>query len=120
MRLKAHLALLSVALIYGANYTIAKNVLDQDYLKPNGFILLRVISGFVLFTILHALFIREKVDRKDFGLLAICGLFGIAINQLFFFKVMKKEGCYNHIKLSVLKFLRKDVFCFKLNLRIFC
>ena len=86
MRLKAHLALLSVALIYGANYTIAKNVLDQDYLKPNGFILLRVISGFVLFTILHALFIKEKVDRKDFGLLAICGLFGIAINQLFFFK----------------------------------
>ncbi|MEJ6697214.1 MAG: DMT family transporter [Saprospiraceae bacterium] len=86
MRLKAHLALLSVALIYGANYTIAKNVLDQDYLKPNGFILLRVISGFVLFTILHALFIKEKVDRKDLGLLAICGLFGIAINQLFFFK----------------------------------
>ena len=86
MRLKAHLALLSVALIYGANYTIAKNVLDQDYLKPNGFILLRVISGFILFTILHALFIKEKVDRKDLGLLAICGLFGIAINQLFFFK----------------------------------
>lgn len=86
MRWKAHLALLSVALIYGANYTIAKNVLDQDYLKPNGFILLRVISGFVLFTILHVLFIKEKVDRKDFGLLSICGLFGIAINQLFFFK----------------------------------
>ena len=86
MKWKAHLALLSVALIYGANYTIAKNVLDQDYLKPNGFILLRVISGFVLFTILHVLFIKEKVDRKDFGLLAICGLFGIAINQLFFFK----------------------------------
>lgn len=86
MRWKAHLALLSVALIYGANYTIAKNVLDQGFLKPNGFILLRVICGFVLFHIVHVLFIKEKVDRKDLGLLAICGLFGIAINQLFFFK----------------------------------
>ena len=86
MRWKAHLALLSVALIYGANYTIAKNVLDQDYLKPNGFILLRVISGFVLFNAIHYLVIKEKVERKDLGLLAVCGLFGIAINQLFFFK----------------------------------
>ncbi len=86
MRFRAHLALLSVALIYGANYTIAKKVLDLDYLTPNGFILLRVISGFVLFNIVHFLIIKEKVDRKDIGLLGLCGLFGIAINQLFFFK----------------------------------
>lgn len=86
MRWKAHLALLMVALIYGANYTIAKNVLDQNYLQPNGFILLRVISGFVLFHLIHFAVIKEKVQRKDIGLLALCGLFGIAINQLFFFK----------------------------------
>jgi len=86
MKWKAHLALLAVALIYGANYTIAKNVLDQDYLQPNGFILLRVISGIVLFNIVHFLIIKERVERKDIGLLALCGLFGIAINQLFFFK----------------------------------
>jgi len=86
MKWKAHLALLSVALIYGANYTIAKNVLDQDYLEPNGFILLRVLSGFVLFNIIHFSITKEKIDKKDIGLLALCGLFGIAINQLFFFK----------------------------------
>ena len=86
MKVKAHMALLLVALIYGANYTIAKNVLDQDYLTPNGFILLRVISGFVLFSIIHNLVIREKVERKDIALLGLCGLFGIAMNQLFFFK----------------------------------
>lgn len=86
MKWKAHLALLIVALIYGANYTIAKNVLDQNYLQPNGFILLRVVSGFVLFHIVHFTIIKEKVERKDIGLLALCGLFGIAINQLFFFK----------------------------------
>lgn len=86
MKWKAHLALLTVAFIYGANYTIAKNVLDQNFLQPNGFILLRVMSGFVLFHMIHFLVIKEKVERKDIGLLALCGLFGIAINQLFFFK----------------------------------
>lgn len=86
MRFKAHLALLSVAVIYGANYTIAKNVLDEDYLTPNGFILLRVISGFILFNIIHFVSLKEKVAKKDLGLFAVCGIFGIAINQLFFFK----------------------------------
>lgn len=86
MRWKAHLALVSVALIYGANYTIAKNVLDKDYLEPNGFILLRVISGFVLFHLIHRFAIKEKVERRDIRQLVLCGLFGIAINQLFFFK----------------------------------
>ena len=86
MKWKAHVALLTVAFIYGANYTIAKNVLDQNFLQPNGFILLRVMSGFVLFHMIHFLVIKEKVERKDIGLLALCGLFGIAINQLFFFK----------------------------------
>ena len=86
MKWKAHLALLAVALIYGANYTIAKNVLDQGYLAPNAFILLRVVSGFILFSIFHFFTVTEKIDSKDLGLLALCGLFGIAINQLFFFK----------------------------------
>lgn len=86
MRWKAHVALLSVAFIYGANYTIAKNVLDLGYLKPNAFILLRVVSGFILFTLVHYVFIKEKIAKSDLPLLGICGLFGIAFNQLFFFK----------------------------------
>lgn len=86
MKWKAHLAMLSVALIYGANYTIAKNVLDQGYLTPMGFILMRVVAGAVLFFLIHTSIIKEKVETKDIGLLAACGLFGIAVNQSFFFK----------------------------------
>jgi len=83
--IKAHLALFTVALIYGANYTIAKEVMNNGSIQPLGFILLRVISGFLFFTLIHRLFIREKVEKKDFGLLILCGLFGVAINQMFFF-----------------------------------
>jgi len=87
--LKAHLALFSVALIYGANYSIAKIVLDDNYIQPIGFILLRNITAILFFWIFHSLYIKEKVERSDFPLLFLCGMFGIAINQIFFFSGLK-------------------------------
>ena len=86
---RAHLALLGVALIYGANYSIAKIVLDDGYILPKGFILMRVFSGMILFWLFHQLFVREKVLRKDWWRLALCGVFGVAVNQLFFFMGLK-------------------------------
>ena len=83
--IKAHIALFLVALIYGGNYSIAKLVMDGQYLKPLGFILLRVIVGCILFWLVHLLFVKESVARKDLGLMALCGFFGVAANQMLFF-----------------------------------
>ena len=83
--LLAHIALFFVNLIYALNYTIAKDVMP-DYINPSGFILLRVTGGVILFFITYVLFIRESVETKDLIRLALCGLFGVAINQLFFFE----------------------------------
>ena len=83
--LLAHIALFFVNLIYALNYTIAKDVMP-DYINPSGFILLRVTGGVILFFITYVLFIRESVEKKDLIRLALCGLFGVAINQLFFFE----------------------------------
>ena len=83
--IKAHLSLFIANLIYGANYTIAKEVMP-DYILPFGFILLRVIGALVLFWSLQFFFKKERITKKDMGRLAICGLFGVAINQLLFFK----------------------------------
>jgi drug/metabolite transporter (DMT)-like permease len=88
-KIKAHIALFLVALIYGANYTIAKDVLDNEHIKPIGFILMRVITGLILFTIIHTFYVKEKVEKKDFFRLLLCGLFGVAINQTFFFSGLK-------------------------------
>lgn len=88
-QLKAHLALIAVALIYGGNYTIAKVVMDDGYLQPFAFIFLRGGVGMFLFWFFHVLFVREPVQRKDLPLLAVCGLFGVAINQLVFFAGLK-------------------------------
>lgn len=88
-QLGAHLALLGVALIYGANYTIAKEILDGDFMHPMALVLFRIVSALILFLIVHALLIREKVDRKDLLMLAICSFFGVVINQSFFITGLK-------------------------------
>mgnify|MGYP002632618592 FL=1 len=80
----AHLALIGAQLLYGANYTIAKEVMPE-YIQPFGFVLLRCLGAVSLFWI-TGLFVKEKIDTKDLPRLALCALFGIAINQLMFFK----------------------------------
>lgn len=80
-----HLALFLVNLIYALNYSIAKDVMP-DYIGPSGFILLRVIGGSLLFFLTYIFFIKENVELKDIVRLFFCGLFGVAINQLFFFE----------------------------------
>ncbi len=81
----AHILLFIANLIYAINYTVAKDVMP-NYIEPSGFILLRVTGAAALFAVSYLLIVKEKVDKKDLFRLAICGLFGIAINQLLFFE----------------------------------
>ena len=83
-QINAHLALLAVGLIYGANYVIAKSVMP-DPIPPNAFILMRVLGAVSLFWLIR-FFLPEKVEKKDFLRLILCGMTGVAINQLLFFQ----------------------------------
>jgi len=85
IKILPHIALFAVNLIYALNYSIAKDVMP-DYIGPSGFILLRVIGGSFLFFLTYIFFIKEKVNSSDVVRLILCGLFGVAINQLFFFE----------------------------------
>ncbi|WNJ16022.1 DMT family transporter [Pontibacter sp. G13] len=83
---RAHLALLAVGLIYGANYTIAKDLMP-DVIQPYGFILLRVLGATALFWMMGMLvWKRERIAWEDVPRFLICAFFGIATNQLMFFK----------------------------------
>lgn len=82
--LKAHLALLGAQLIYGANYSISKVAMPQ-YIQPFAFILLRVSGALALFWLSSTL-IKEKIEKKDIYRLFFLALFGVAINQLLFYK----------------------------------
>lgn len=83
--LRPHLFVLSANLIYGANYSIAKKAMPE-FIQPLGFVLVRVLFACLLFWI-SAAFIKEKekLRKQDYIRLALCGLFGVAINQLLFF-----------------------------------
>lgn len=81
---RAHLFLFIVNLFYGAGFTVTKMVMPE-FIEPFGFIFLRVSITTTLFFILHRFWINEKVEKKDLLLLAICGLFGVVVNQEMFF-----------------------------------
>ncbi len=83
--IRSHFFLFLVNFIYGANFLIAKMVMPA-YILPTGFILLRVLVTTLLFFALAPFFKREKAERKDIFLLICCGLSGVAINQILFFK----------------------------------
>ena len=81
----ALIAAVIVAIIYGVNYTIAKEVMPT-YIRPYGFILLRVAGAAILFWILSLFMTRQKVERSDYKIIFLAALFGVCINMLAFFK----------------------------------
>lgn len=91
--LKSHLALFVVNLMYGANYVVAKGLMP-NIIGANGFILMRVLGATILFWIVFGLRF-EKVTRKDLGRLALCAVFGVAINQLLFFNGLMRTSPVN-------------------------
>lgn len=80
--------------LYGANHIVAKGVMP-DYLTPSVFIFLRASGATLLFWTVKILFIKEKVAKKDLLLMAACGLFGVALNQLFFFHGLSLTSSIN-------------------------
>lgn len=91
---KAHFALFFVNALYGANNIVAKDVMPT-YLTPNVFIAFRVLGATFLFWLVSLFTKREKVAKKDMLKLAICGIFGVAINQLCFFHGLNHSSAIN-------------------------
>ena len=82
--LLAHLAIVGANLIYGVNYSVAKEVMPE-YISPFGFIFCRVLGALGLFWLLSFWMKNEKIEKQDWKILMLCGLFGVAGNQLMFF-----------------------------------
>ncbi len=91
---KAHLALLIVNVIYAVSYGFSKDVLGA-YIPPFAFILIRVIGATLLFWSILIFTKKEKIIKKDFLTLLLCGFFGVAANQLMFFEGLKNTSSIN-------------------------
>lgn len=81
----ALLAATIVSLIYGVSFTIAKDVMPA-FVKPYGFILLRVLGAAILFWLVSFWGPKEKIQRQDFPRIIAAAFFGVALNMLTFFK----------------------------------
>lgn len=81
----ALLAATMVSVIYGISFTVAKDVMPT-YVKPYGFILLRVFGATILFWLVSFLGPKEKINRNDFPRIIAAAFFGVALNMLTFFK----------------------------------
>ncbi len=81
--IQAHLALITASLIYAATFSVAKQVMPF-HVPPSAFVVIRAGSAMILFWLVSAFFIKEKVDKRDLPRLAILGVCGVAINQLLF------------------------------------
>lgn len=81
----ALIAAMMVSIIYGVSFTIAKDVMPV-YVKPYGFILLRVTGATILFWAVSFFAPKEKIQIKDFPRIIAAAFFGVALNMLTFFK----------------------------------
>jgi drug/metabolite transporter (DMT)-like permease len=101
-QVQVHASLFLVALIYGSNYSIAKEVMPE-YVGPFGLILIRVVSAALFFGIFARLVVKEKIVGKADNLRAIaCGVTGIAMNQLAFFAGLNLTAPINAALLMVI------------------
>jgi drug/metabolite transporter (DMT)-like permease len=85
-KLKAHLALLGANIFYGAGFTVAKHIMPR-LIQPLGFIFIRVSVVGLLFWLSYVggRKYHAKIAKKDWPVLVLGGLFGVAINQMLFF-----------------------------------
>lgn len=83
---KAHLAVIGTNVFFAANYSLVKYI-SPLLVKPFALNILRVGISLVLFWAAW-LFSRNKrkIKREHWGRFALCGLTGVAINQMLFIK----------------------------------
>ncbi len=81
----AHLALIAAGLLFGANYWIAKSLMP-DYLEPVTIIIFRTSGALFLFALILPFASAARFSRKEWILMALCGLSGVTINQYLFFE----------------------------------
>jgi drug/metabolite transporter (DMT)-like permease len=84
-RILALIAVSIATLIYGVNYTIAKEVMPL-YIKPFAFIFLRVAGATIFFWIAGLFVKQQKIEKGDYKKIILAAFFGTALNMLAFFK----------------------------------
>ncbi|MCX7551150.1 DMT family transporter [Xanthomarina sp. F2636L] len=85
-RVLALFAVIMVHVIYGLTFTFANDVLAEGYVKPYGFLVIRVVGAAILFWIFSLFTPKQHIEPKDYLTIFFASVFGLALNFLTFFK----------------------------------
>ncbi|MCX7546443.1 DMT family transporter [Xanthomarina sp. F1114] len=85
-RLLAILAVIMVHVIYGLTFTFANDVLAEGYVKPYGFLVIRVVGAALLFWVFSLFTPKQRIEPKDYITIFFASVFGLGLNFLTFFK----------------------------------
>lgn len=116
--MRVHIALFFVSLLYAILFSWAGQIMP-NFLTPEAFVMLRVITATALFYLFSHTIPRDPIHWKQHGLeFAICGLFGTSANMYLFFHGLALThpingavlmlvtplfvGIFDHIRLKVL------------------
>lgn len=83
-RTKAHLAIITANILFGLNYSYSKSVLG--WMSGEALVVARISVSAVMFVVLWLTVVREKVARRDIGMLVLASIFGVGLNQYLFLK----------------------------------
>lgn len=78
---EGHLLIFTAMLIFGLNIPITKYLYGCHVISPMAVTLLRMAFGAFMFWTISLFQKRQKVERKDFLILCVGGLLGLAMNQ---------------------------------------
>ena len=81
--MKGHILILTANILFGISVPVFKHLLNIG-MQPEVIAFLRAVVTCTLFWLLSLFLHRERVTWRDLGLLAVCGICGVGINQLLF------------------------------------
>ena len=109
---KAHIAVLSTNLFFAINFSLVKYI-SPAIIKPYAVNILRVGVSLILFWLLWTMSdVKPHIKRKHWGRFFLCGLTGIAINQMFFIKGITYTSAIHASLLILLTPILITVFAF--------
>lgn len=79
-KLKGHILILITNILFAVNMPISKYLLPT-HVPPEGLTIMRMLFACVMFWMVSLFTAKEKVSLKDLGMLFICALCGVGINQ---------------------------------------
>lgn len=109
---KAHIAVLSTNLFFAINFSLVKYI-SPVFIKPYAVNILRVGGSLILFWLLWTFGdTKPHIKRTHWFRFFLCGLTGIAINQMFFIKGLTYTSAIHASLLILLTPLLITVFAF--------